>query len=142
MRTCIAAARAAPPSQVWLADRVAVCPGPGPPPDNQPISVATSAHVSALGDPSALDQLSRRHSPGNVLHEFARGGVLARLPAMIAEAGEGEGAPGERPAAPGADYDGPTGSGREVLLQVRSISQLSLTRRGQSAVHSWPASAP
>ena len=57
-----------------------------------------------------------------MLHEFARGGILASLPAMIAEAGEGDGVPGERPAAPGAAYDGPMGSGREVLLQVRSSS--------------------
>ena len=86
-----------------------------------PSRFGNSAHAHARGDPSALDQLSRRHSPGNVLQEFARGGVLASLPAMIAEAGEGDGAPGERPAAPGAAYHGPMGSGREVLLQVRKL---------------------
>ena len=113
-----------PPSQMWLADRIAACPGPGPPSDSQPRSIGNSALAHTRGNPSALDQLSRRHSPGNVLHEFARGGVLASLPAMIAEAGEGDGAPGERPAPPGADYEGPMGSGREVLLQVRSSSAL------------------
>ena len=113
-----------PQLQMRLADRTATFPGPGPPSDSQPNSISNSAHAHALRDCSALDQLSRRHSPGNVLHEFARGGVLASLPAMIAEAGEGDGALGERPAAPGADYDGPMGSGREVLLQVRSGSGL------------------
>ena len=138
MRTCMPAALASPPSQRQLADRTAACPGPGPLSDNQPI-LTSSAHASALRDPSALDQLSRRHSPGNVLHEFARGGVLASLPAMIAETGEGDGAPGERPAAPGAAYSGPMGSGREVLLQVRSSHAWYLRLGGRSGLRSWPA---
>jgi len=78
---------------------------PAPPPD-------------ARAPCAALDQLSRRHSPGNVLHEFARGGVLANLPAMISEAGEGVEGPSSNGRPANGAGDGPIGSGREVLLQV------------------------
>ncbi|KAK9822846.1 hypothetical protein WJX81_002820 [Elliptochloris bilobata] len=86
--------------------------GPGPPHSSSQLVPPPNPAIAP-----ALEQLSRRHSPGNVLHEFARAGVLANLPSMISEAGEGEGAPGERPSPPGAGYNGPMGGGHEVLLQ-------------------------
>ncbi len=114
----------------WTTDLCFMSPGPGPPSseDSQstPVPVppppSGGCQRASPADPpprSALDQLSRRHSPGNVLHEFARGGVLANLPSMIAEAGEGEDRPGgERQTKSDATYDGPVGNGHEVLLQV------------------------
>ena len=84
---------------------------------------SSGSQPTSMPDPSkraALEQLSRRHSPGNVLHEFARAGVLASMPAMIAEAGEGcDASGGDRQAAGTTGYEGPVGSGHEVLLQVR-----------------------